>query len=157
MAPLAELPPLALGVVQPAGDLASQLREVDHGVDHQLRRQPQQIDVGLVQAALLVDERRSLGLVVDRRDLVGDTSFGYGDFDDGTVVTVESGSGEVLGVGILDGSPVGYRCVYSADFSADRSGDGIYVVTAGNGNRGELTYTDSDIEDGVLTVSANLG
>ena len=86
-----------------------------------------------------------------------DTSYGYGDFHDGTVVTVESGSGEVLGVGILDGSPVGYRCVYSADFSADRSGDGIYVVTAGNGNRGELTRTDSDIEDGVLTVEAVLG
>lgn len=87
-----------------------------------------------------------------------DTSFGYGDFDDGTVVTVESGSGEVLGVGRLEGSPNGYsNCEYTAQFEVDESEDGIYVVSAGYASRGEKTYDESDIEDGVLTVDLYLG
>lgn len=113
--------------------------------------------VAVFAAAALGSREITVDFSIDVDKACYDTSFGYGDFDDGTVVTVASGSGDVLGVGLLDGSPVGYRCVYSAEFPADPSEDGIYVVTAGNGNRGELTYTDSDIEDGVLTVFAELG
>ena len=113
--------------------------------------------LAIFAASQLGSRQVTVDFSIDVDKSCSDTSFGYGDFDDGTVVTVQSGSGEVLGVGLLDGRPDGYRCVYSAEFTADESGDGIYVVTAGNGNRGELTYTDDDIEDGVLTVSANLG
>src|SRR5688572_24287544 len=49
VAPVAEPAVLALGRRQASDDLASQVREVDHGVDHQLRGQPVEVDVLLVE------------------------------------------------------------------------------------------------------------
>lgn len=94
---------------------------------------------------------------VDKR--CTDTSYGYSDIDGGTEVEVVSGSGEFLGLGLLDyGDSLGYsRCTYSAEFTVDESPDGIYRVSAGNSNRGTLTYFEDDLEDGVLRVRANLG
>lgn len=75
----------------------------------------------------------------------------YPDVEAGQQVTVSDGSGTLLGIGDLSGS----NGVYEATFEAKKSSDGFYVVEMGR--RGELSYQESDVVDGVLTVSASLG
>lgn len=88
-----------------------------------------------------------------------ESSWGYADVTPGASVRVEDGSGTLLGSGILGaGSSSGYgRCEYDANFEVDPSDDGTYRVTIGNGHRGYLSYDDSDISGGTLTVPATLG
>src|SRR3546814_8411117 len=57
---------------QPGDELVAEVAEVDDRVDHQLRCQAEQVDVLLVEAALLLDEGLALRGVVDGGDLVGE-------------------------------------------------------------------------------------
>jgi len=98
-------------------------------------------------------------IVVDKS--CADVDSGYDDISQGTEVEVVDGSETLLGIGELNyGTPAGGygQCRYLADrFDVKKSEDGFYRVTSGNSNRGYLNYTEDDFEDGVLTVTANLG
>jgi hypothetical protein len=95
-------------------------------------------------------------IVVDKS--CDDFSTGYDDISTGTSVEVVDGAGRLLGFGDLGlGIDVGYECQYTADFEVTRSGDSIYRVTSGNENRGYLNFSDDDVIDGTLSVSAVLG
>src|SRR5437867_211832 len=71
VAPVAEAPVLALGRHQPGDDLVAQVLGTHDRIDHKLRREPEDVDVGFEVGALLGHERLALELVLDRRDLVG--------------------------------------------------------------------------------------
>lgn len=109
--------------------------------------------LGSADDSLMVDYT----IVVDKG--CEDTSTGYGDIDAGTGVEVVDGSGRLLGFGTLDsGTDAGFLgCSYEASFEIAQASDGIYRVTSGNENRGYLNYTDGDVVDGTLEVSASLG
>jgi hypothetical protein len=84
---------------------------------------------------------------------------GYSDVDEGAQVIVANGSGETVAVGELDGGgvqngPAGnafYQsvCEYPFTVSGIPSGSKFYSVHIGNANRGEQTYTRSQLEDGI--------
>lgn len=71
---------------------------------------------------------------------------------------VTDGGGNLLGFGTLDG---GYdtdtSCIFKADFDVKRSGDGFYRITAGNTNRGYLSYAESEVVGDTLVVFSTLG
>src|SRR5207302_1555172 len=71
VAPLGEAPGLALRHGQTADELAAEVLGLDHGVDNQVRRQPQKVHVGFVLGPPLGHERSPLGGVLDGRDAVG--------------------------------------------------------------------------------------
>src|SRR5437763_14254662 len=68
---LREPPPLGPGLRQPRRQLVTQPLGLDDGVHHQVRRQSQEIDVGLVLGAALGHEGRPLGGILDGGDPVG--------------------------------------------------------------------------------------
>lgn len=82
---------------------------------------------------------------------------GYGDIPYAEAEVID-GDGSLLGTGTLDG---GYdtddSCVFSATFEVRRSPDGMYRITAGNNNRGYLTYDEDDISNDRLVIEASLG
>jgi hypothetical protein len=82
---------------------------------------------------------------------------GYNDIPFSEVVVID-GKGEVLGTSILDG---GYdtdnSCVFSTTFEIRRTSTDIYRITTGNGNRGYVNFSDSDIRNGRLVAEASLG
>ena len=71
MALLDEEPLAPVGRREAPHDLFAQTIEVDDGVDDELGREAQQVDVLLVLGPSLRDERRPLVVVRDRGDLVG--------------------------------------------------------------------------------------
>src|SRR5688572_14404816 len=60
VAAVAEVAVLAQSEGDATRDLAAEVGEVDDGVDHELRREAVQVDVLLVDGALLVDVGRAL-------------------------------------------------------------------------------------------------
>lgn len=82
---------------------------------------------------------------------------GYGDLPYAEAEVID-GDGSLLGTGTLDG---GYdtdnSCVFSSAFEVRRSPDGMYRITAGNINRGYLTYDEDDISNNRLVIEATLG
>jgi hypothetical protein len=78
----------------------------------------------------------------------------YPDVTDGAQVKVTDGSGSLLGYGSLKAKePASYT--FLSTFPVKTSPDGFYVVTLGN--RGGLNYGKSDVINGVLSVTAQLG
>ena len=82
---------------------------------------------------------------------------GYGDIPYAEAEVID-GDGSLLGTGTLDG---GYdtddSCVFTARFEVRRSPDGMYRITAGNNNRGYLTYDEDDIVNNRLLIEATIG
>jgi hypothetical protein len=77
----------------------------------------------------------------------------YPDVRTGVEVKVTDGSGGLLGYGRLaQDEPGSYE--FMADFDIKQSTDGFYILNLGN--RGELSYSQSDVVNGVLQVAAQL-
>jgi hypothetical protein len=78
---------------------------------------------------------------------------GYSDIDQGTVVTIKNGKGDILtstSLGVGTGSS--YECTFPFSFEITE-GDDRYVVSVGR--RGELSYTFDELRDNGVTL--NLG
>lgn len=122
--------------------------------------------VGLVAGVFLLSQRGDNSKVTVEyslevnttdfcRDLVGD--LGYGDIPFAEVEVID-GDGRLLGTSNLDGGlDTDSSCIFSATFEVRKSSDGNYRITAGNNNRGYLTWTSDDISSGRLVASASLG
>lgn len=77
----------------------------------------------------------------------------YPDVSTGAEVKVTDGSGRLLGYGRLTQDEIG-SYEFSADFDIKESTDGFYIVVLGN--RGELSFSQSDVVNGVLQVTSQL-
>jgi hypothetical protein len=82
---------------------------------------------------------------------------GYDDIPYGEA-EIFDGSGHLLGYGSMDGGVQSNgSCFIQANFTVERSGDGMYRATVGNTFRGYLNYSEADVVDDVLIVDATLG
>jgi len=82
---------------------------------------------------------------------------GYSDLREGASVTVYGKTGERLGLGELKdpyGEANGF-CIFSYDVPDIPAGEGIYSVEVTH--RGELSGSESEVEDGRLWISGTIG
>ena len=121
--------------------------------------------IGVIAAILLLtkDDRPKSVVVNYTLEVIADQycedfyQTGYSDIPYATAEVVDA-DGTLLGFGTLDGgTDTDTSCVFSTVFEVKSSSDGVYRITAGNANRGYLNYSDSDVSDGVLTISASIG
>ena len=89
----------------------------------------------------------------------GCASDGYTDIPNGEA-EIFDGSGKLLGYGTMNSGYYDHSreaCMFTASFTIDKSGDGMYRATVGNTFRGYVNYNESDIESGHLYVEEHLG
>jgi hypothetical protein len=82
---------------------------------------------------------------------------GYSDLREGASVTVYGKTGERLGLGELKdsyGEANGF-CIFSYDVPDIPAGEGIYSVEVTH--RGELSGSESEVDDGQLWISGTIG
>lgn len=84
------------------------------------------------------------------------TKAGYSDISAGSQVTVADGSGETVGVATLGSADVSENaagsarvCQFSFTVSGIPAGSRFYSVHIGNANRGDQSYTQEELEDGI--------
>ena len=87
----------------------------------------------------------------------------YTEIHAGSNVLVSSGAGAILGKGVLDEEEIrrenaspAMRCIYTSTFTIPTDPQGIYQVGLEN-SEGSLTYDQSDVVNGVLTVNTVIG
>ena len=87
----------------------------------------------------------------------------YTEIHAGSNVLVSSGAGAILGKRQLDEEEIyrenampSMRCIYTSTFTIPTDSQGIYQVGVEN-SEGSLTYDESDIVNGVLTVDTVIG
>lgn len=91
-------------------------------------------------------------------------SDGYSDIAEGGQVTVTNGTGDIIGIGRLEAGrqelpfEITYEeflrqeqpiCSFSFSFEVQK-GEDFYSLSVGNGNRGEITYTEEEIGSGIF-------